>query len=142
MVTTDCAAKQHFVSERVPAEHLLKKRKPRAPVGPTGIALVRKELLSCGFNVETVSNTRKCVLFIGSRSSLRPIQVRTVHLAPWYVRSENFGAAVAGQVTVYVLLGLEEGKARFFIARNGDLAAKLRTRAGWKEYGFIDLKAD
>ena len=46
-------------------------------------------------------------------------------------------------MTVYVLLGLERGikSARFFVARNSDLAGQFRQPPTWKTFGFIDAKS-
>jgi hypothetical protein len=74
-------------------------------------------------------------------SALKPIQVRTVHSAPWYVRRTSF-AKRADQVTVYVLLGAETaGPARFFVVKNSDLASEFRQPPTWKAFGFIDAKS-
>jgi hypothetical protein len=83
-------------------------------------------------------------------STPKPIQVRTVHSAPWSVRRAGF-AKRADQVTVYVLLGAETtGHARFFVVRNSDLASEfrlpptwseLRLSPTWKAVGFIDVKS-
>ena len=71
----------------------------------------------------------------------KPVQVRTVHSTPWYVRCASFVEA-SDQVTVYVLLGAERMQsARFFVARNGDLASQFRQPPTWKAFGFIDVKS-
>ena len=75
----------------------------------------------------------------GSRP--KPIQIKTVHSAPWYVRRASF-AKRADQVTVYVLLGAEAVMpARFFVAKNRDLATDVRQPPTWKAFGFIDVKS-
>jgi hypothetical protein len=54
--------------------------------------------------------------------------VKTTHTTPWYVRRTSFVGSLANEVTVFVLLGFEgNGKfARFFVAKNRDLAAHFR----------------
>jgi hypothetical protein len=48
----------------------------------------------------------------------------------------------ADQVTVYVLLGAESMRpARFFVAKNRDLASQFRQPPTWKTFGLIDVKA-
>jgi hypothetical protein len=66
-----------------------------------------------------------------------------MHLAPWYVRSAAFAGSLAGQVTVYVLLGFEKTRSshRFFVAKNSDVTANLRHPSDWKNFGLIDLEA-
>ena len=47
-------------------------------------------------------------------------------------------------MTVYALVGLERGiikSARFFVARNSDLAAQFRQPSTWKAFGLIDVKS-
>ncbi len=71
----------------------------------------------------------------------KPIQVKTVHSTPWYVRCASF-ARRANQVTVYVLLGAERMKpARFFVAKNGDLASQVRQPPTSKAFGLIDVES-
>ena len=71
----------------------------------------------------------------------KPICIKTVHSAPWYVRCDLF-ARRADQVTVYVLLGAETATpARFFVVKNSDLAAQFRQPPTWKAFGFIDVKS-
>jgi hypothetical protein len=69
--------------------------------------------------------------------------VKTVRTQPWYVRVASFTGDLSDQVTIYVLLGREDGRnpVRYFIARNRDLAEHVATPAGWKSNAFITLKA-
>ena len=55
----------------------------------------------------------------------------------------SFDEGLANQVTVYVLLGLERGakSARFFVARNRDLAARFRRPPTSNPIGLIDAKS-
>ena len=66
-----------------------------------------------------------------------------MHLTPWYVRRASFEGSLADQVTVYVLLELERGvkSARFFVARNRDLAARFRRSPTSNPIGFVDAKS-
>jgi hypothetical protein len=100
------------------------------------------ELLRRGFDAKLAdSSARKNDLIV--RAGVSPpkrVQVKTVHLAPWYVRRASF-AKRADQVTVYVLLGGETSKpARFFVAKNSDLASEFRQPPTWKKFGLIDAK--
>ena len=101
------------------------------------------ELLKRGFEAQ-LSDRREHVLLVqAGHAAPKPIQVKTVHSTPWYVRRASFARSAADQVTVYVLLGLERGiwSARFFVARNGDLAAQFRQPLTSNPIGFIDAKA-
>ena len=82
-------------------------------------------------------------MLVWVRDSLpKPIQIKTVHSPPWYVRRASFAAKRADQVTVYVLLGAETTRsARFFVVKNSDLAAQFRQPPTWKAFGFIDAKS-
>jgi hypothetical protein len=75
-------------------------------------------------------------------ATLRPVQVKTVRSAPWYVRVSDY-KEFPDRSTVYVLLGREDGSkpVRFFIARNSDLAARIHCPKGWPVNGFMPLKA-
>jgi hypothetical protein len=79
------------------------------------------------------------------------IQVKTTHSTPWYVRHTSFVGSLANEVTVFVLLGLEGNakSARFFVAKNRDLAAHFRVASNCegigeppniRSYGYIDYK--
>jgi hypothetical protein len=101
------------------------------------------ELLRRGFDAELAGASYEkhdmIVRVCGSR--LKPIRIKTVHSAPWYVRRDLF-AKRADQVTVYVLLGAETGTpARFFVVKNSDLAAQFRQPPTWKAFGFIDVES-
>jgi hypothetical protein len=123
-----------------------KKRRRRKYPGTaesTGKHLVMTELLRRGFEAELAgaSYEKHDVLVWVGGSRPKPIRIKTVHSAPWYVRCDLF-ARRADQVTVYVLLGAEtETPARFFVVKNGDLAAQFRQPPTWKAFGFIDVKS-
>ena len=107
-----------------------KRRRRKYPVTAesTGKHLVMTELLRRGFEAELAgASYEKHDMLVRVRGSPpKPIRIKTVHSAPWYVRSDLF-ARRADQVTVYVLLGVEtETPARFFVVKNGDLAAQFR----------------
>ena len=108
-----------------------------------GKQLVMAELLRRGLDAELAGSSREkhdmIVRVRGSRP--KPIQIKTVHSTPWYVRRASF-AKHADQVTVYVLLGAEAtSPARFFVVKNSDLAAEFRQPPTWKAFGFIDAKS-
>jgi hypothetical protein len=101
------------------------------------------ELLRRGFEAELAgaSYEKHDMLVWAGGSRPKPIRIKTVHSAPWYVRCDLF-ARRADQVTVYVLLGAEaETPARFFVVKNSDLAAQFRQPPTWKAFGFIDVKS-
>ncbi len=122
-----------------------KKRRSRIAAGPVGVRLAMHELLSRGFDARLAdSDTKKYDLLVGLYGSpLKPVHVRTVHVAPWYVRSSHFDGAVANQVTVYVLLGLGNNTncARFFVTKNSDMKSELRQPPNWREFSLIDVEA-
>jgi hypothetical protein len=120
-----------------------RKRRYHVPAEFTGKDLVMAELLRRGFDAELAgASYEKHDMFVwvcGSRP--KPIQIKTVHSAPWYVRRDQF-AKCPDQVTAYVLLGVEIATpARFFVVRNSDLATHVRQPPTWKAFGFIDAKS-
>ena len=101
------------------------------------------ELLRRGFEAEFAgaSYEKHDMLVRVQGSRPKPIRIKTVHSAPWYVRWDQF-AKRADQVTVYVLLGVEAAMpARFFVVKNSDLATDFRQPPTWKAFGFIDVKS-
>jgi hypothetical protein len=120
-----------------------RKRKYHVTAESTGKRLVTAELLRRGFDAELAGASYKkhdMLVWVGN-SAPRPIQIKTVHSTPWYVRRASF-AKHADQVTVYVLLGAETtSPARFFVVKNSDLAAQFRQPPTWKAFGFIDAKS-
>jgi hypothetical protein len=122
-----------------------KRRRRKYPVTAesTGKHLVMTELLRRGFEAELArSSYEKHDMLVWARGLRpKPIQVKTVHSTPWYVRRASF-AKRADQVTVYVLLEAETAKpARFFVVKNSDLAAQFRQPPIWKAFGFVDTKS-
>ena len=122
-----------------------KRRRRKYPVTAesTGKHLVITALLRRGFEAELAgaSYEKHDVLVRVRGSRPKPIRIKTVHSAPWYVRWDLF-AKGADQVTVYVLLGAETATpARFFVVKNSDLAAQFRQPPTWKAFGFIDVKS-
>jgi hypothetical protein len=71
------------------------------------------------------------------------VQVKTVRTQPWYVNVGSFTSDLSDQVTIYVLLGREDGRnpVRYFIARNRDFAEHVAKPAGWRVNAFMALKA-
>ena len=122
-----------------------KRRRRRYPdtTESTGKHLVMTELLRRGFEAEFAgaSYEKHDMLVCVGGSQPKPIRIKTVHSAPWYVRRASF-AKGADQVTVYVLLGAEAvTPARFFVVKNRDLATDVRQPPTWKAFGFIDVKS-
>jgi hypothetical protein len=85
-----------------------RRRKYPATAESTGKHLVMTELLRRGFEAELAgaSYEKHDMLVRVGGSRPKPIRIKTVHSAPWYVRWDLF-AKRADQVTVYVLLGAE-----------------------------------
>ena len=120
-----------------------RRRRYAATAEDTGKHLVMTELLRRGFEVEFAgASYEKHDMLVRVRESRpKPIRVKTVHSAPWYVRWDLF-ARRADQVTVYVLLATEtETPARFFVVKNSDLAGQFRQPPNWKAFGFIDVQS-
>lgn len=110
---------------------------------PSGERLVMDELSKRGFEAQLSGRKEHVLLVWADGSAPKPVQVKTVHSAPWYVRRTTFDGSLADQVTVYVLLGLSRGvkAARFFVARNRDLAARFRRSPTSNPIGFIDARS-
>ena len=117
-----------------------RKRKSRVPAGED---LVIGELLRRGFEVQLSDRKEHLLLVQAGDSPPKPVQVKTVHSTPWYVRRASFAGSAVDQVTVYVLLEVERGirSTRFFVVKNSDLAAQFRQPPTWKVFGFIDAKS-
>ncbi len=116
-------------------------RRKRRSRGPVGEHLVIGELLRRGFEARLSDREGHVALVRAGDSPTKVVQVRSVYSAPWYVRCASF-ARRADEVTVYVLLGAERMRsARFFVARNGDLACQVRRPPTWKKFGLIDVRA-
>jgi hypothetical protein len=115
------------------------------PAGRVGARLVVEELLRRGFNARLVDRSTKKHGILVERygSPPMPVQVRAVHVSPWYVRSLHFAGADANQVTVYVLIGLAKNPncPRFFVTRNSDMETARRQPPHWGDFGFIDVEA-
>ena len=124
-------------------ENNRRKRKYHVTAESTGKHLVMAELLRRGFNAEPAgASYEKHDMLVWVRNSPpKPIQIKTVHSPPWYVRRASF-AKHPDRVTVYVLLGAETtSPARFFVVKNSDLAAQFRQPPTWKAFGFIDAES-
>jgi hypothetical protein len=69
--------------------------------------------------------------------------VKTVRAQPWYISRSSFEGDMRNEITIYVLLGAKtnESPARFFIAKNGDVAAHAIYPKGWPKNGFMPFKA-
>lgn len=116
-------------------------RRKRRSRGPVGEHLVISELLRRGFEARLSDREEHVALVRACDSHTRAVQVRSVYSAPWYVRCASF-ARRADEVTVYALLGAERMRpARFFVAKNGDLASQVRRPPTWKKFGLIDVQA-
>ncbi len=128
----------------IPESKAKRKRRSRLPAGRASAQLVMDELLKRGFDAKLADRrTKKYDLLVGlSGSPLKPVHVRAVHAGPWYVRVSHFTGAVADEVTVYVLFGLENNPycARFFVTRNSDMETRFRQPTGWSKFGFIDVE--
>jgi hypothetical protein len=111
------------------------------------------ELLRQGFDAQLADrNTKDYDLLVGHSEDevLRKVQVKTVRVAPWYVRTADFTGDLAARITVYVLLGSEKAgrPVRYFIARNNLLAQQLHhpkknpeNPEKWAKNAFMPMKA-
>jgi hypothetical protein len=123
-----------------------KKRKSGIPTGNAGEYFVMGELLRRGFDAQLADrNTKAYDILVGRTESaeLRKVQVKTVRTQPWYVKQSSFEGEVLNQVTIYVLIGKEDGNTpvRYFIARNRDLAGEVSTPTNWVDNGFMMLRS-
>jgi len=132
----------------------IKKRKSGIPTGNAGEYFVMGELLRRGFDAQLADrNTKGYDIVVGGADglSMRRVQVKTVRgkrsdlsdkNADWYVNGTHFKGERRDQVTVYVLLGPENGarSARFFIAKNREVAKHVHHPPDWTN-GFMSLKA-
>ena len=122
-----------------------KRRKSGIPTGNAGEYLVMGELLRRGFDAQIADrNTTGYDLVAGwPGAPLKRIQVKTVRVQPWFVSRPSFAGDALDEITVYVLLGPEDNEkpARFFIARNSEVAEHAHYPEGWVKNGFLKFKA-
>lgn len=122
-----------------------KKRKSGIPTGNAGEYLVMGELLRRGFDAQIADrNTKGYDIIAGwPGRALQRIQVKTVRVQPWFVSRPSFEADMLDEITIYVLLGAEENEkpARFFMARNSEIAAQVHYPDGWAKNGFLRYRA-
>jgi hypothetical protein len=125
----------------------IKKRKSGIPTGNAGEYFVMGELLRRGFDAQLADrNTKGYDLAVGRAGdkSLRKIQVKTKRTPPWYVKQASFKGKNLNQVTVYVLIGPENGEkpVRYFIAKNHAVAKYVhRPSKKWRKNAFMPMKA-
>ena len=121
-----------------------KRRRRRYPATAefTGKHLVMAELLRRGFEAELAGASYEkhdmLVRVCGSRP--KPIRIKTVHSAPWYVRWRSVRQACGSGDGVRPSRCRTETPARFFVVKNSDLAAEFRQPPTWKAFGFIDVE--
>ena len=129
----------------IPESRAKKKRRSRTQAGLVGAQLVMDELLKRGFEAKLAERrTKKYDVLVGpSGSPPKPVHVRAVHVGPWYVRVSHFTGAVADEVTVYVLFGLDNNLncARFFVTTNSEMETKFRQPKDWRKFGFLVVEA-
>ncbi|MGE0677723.1 hypothetical protein [Pseudolabrys sp.] len=123
-----------------------KKRKSGIPTGNSGEYFVMGELLRRGYDAQLADrNTKGYDLLVGRSEDkvLRKVQVKTVRVPPWYVNVASFEGDLRDQVTIYVLLGKEDGQkpVRYFIARNRELAKYVHKPPKWTANAFMLLKS-
>lgn len=120
-----------------------KKRRSGIPTGNAGEYLVMGELLRRGFDAQLADrNTKGYDIIVGVEGGdLKRVQVKTVRAAPWYVSRSMFDGAALDQITIYVLLGREDGRkpVRYFITKNRDLAEYAQYPENWRLNGFMKL---
>ncbi len=122
-----------------------KKRKLGIPTGNAGEYFVMGELLKRGFDAQLADrNTKGYDVLVGrpEDEALRKVEVKAARRPPWYVRKASFDD-YPDQVTIYVLLGKEDGQnpVRYFIARNRDLKKLVTPVHGWPVTALMELKA-
>jgi len=125
-----------------------RKRKSGIPTGNAGEYFVMGELLRRGFDAQLADrNTTDYDILVGSPGDqdLRKLQVKSVRSQPWYVKRSSFDGELLDQMTVYVLIGEEDGRkpVRYFMARNRDLAKDLTVPSTWQDgdSAFMTLKS-
>jgi hypothetical protein len=123
-----------------------KKRRSGTPTGNAGEYFVMGELLRRGYDAQLADrNTKGYDLLVGrpEDKTLRKVQVKTVRVQPWYVNVASFEGDLLDQVTIYVLLGKEDGRkpVRYFIAANRELAAFVSRPPNWTSNAFMMLKS-
>jgi hypothetical protein len=118
----------------------MSKPKVRTPVGER---VAMDELSRRGFEARLSDRKEHVLLVRAGDSAPKAVQVKTVRSTPWYARRVSLDGSLANEVTVYVLLGLERGgkSARFFVARNRDLAARFRRSPTSNPIVLIDAKS-
>jgi hypothetical protein len=125
----------------------IKKRKSGIPTGNAGEYFVMGELLRRGFDAQLADrNTKGYDLLVGrpEGKNMRKIQVKTKRTPPWYVKQASFKGTNLNQVTVYVLIGPENGEkpVRYFIAKNHAVAQYVhRPSKKWRKNAFMPMKA-
>src|ERR1700758_4675453 len=84
-----------------------KKRKSGVPTGNAGEYFVMGELLRREYDAQLADrNTKGYDLLVGKPGdkNMRKVQVKTVHLSPWYVNQASFQEGeLIDQITIYVL---------------------------------------
>lgn len=123
----------------------LRKKKSGIPTGNAGEYFVMGELLRRGYDAQLADrNTKGYDLLVGkaSSASLTKVQVKSVRAAPWYVLLRNYNESPR-QITIYVLVGSMDANkpVRYFIAKNRKVKDHIHSPKGWKEHGFMPLKA-
>ena len=123
-----------------------KTRESGIPSGNAGEYLVMGELLRRGFDAQLADrNTKGYDILVATEPGAphRRIQAKTVRAQPWYISRSSFEGDMRNEITIYVLLGAKtnESPARFFIAKNGDVAAHATYPKDWPKNGFMPFKA-
>lgn len=122
------------------------KKKSGIPTGNAGEYFVMGELLRQGYDAQLADrNTSNYDLLVGlaKDKELRKVQVKTVRAPPWYVKTRDFTEDAVAEITIYVMIGAEDSTkpVRYFVAKNHDLAEHIKCPPGWKNNGFMALKA-
>jgi hypothetical protein len=124
----------------------MKKRASGIPTGNAGEYYVMAELLRRGFDAQLADrNTKAYDILAGheAEAALEKVQVKSVRVAPWFVRLSHFEGEMLNRITVYVLIGKQSGTApvRYFITRNREIAEHVHRPGAWKGDGFVNLKS-
>src|ERR1700739_4880267 len=129
-------------------ETVKKSRRSGIPTGNAGEYFVMGELLRRGYDAQLADRNTKGYDILVARKDKAPfhrIQVKAVRSQPWYVKQASFkDDAFLDQVTVYVLLGKEDAKAkiRYFVVPNRLVAEHVHVpNTSWHNSAFMPLKA-
>lgn len=112
------------------------KRKSGIQTGNAGEYYVLGELLRRGFDAQLAEGRQ-------DEATLTKVQVKSVRLAPCYVKLSDFERGMLDRTTIYVLVGPQDSNkpVRYFIARNRDVKKHLHRPKKWENNAFMPMRA-